>query len=164
MPEAVTVLKQHFSNVRQRRSDGQSFTAHAFPAEDGNKYETLQGDVAQKAADLVGKPAKIRYSVKQNGEYTNYYIDAIEATNGDDGVTPEQAAVAVNTAWKRYPQVAGSGEGASRQNSIERQNSLTNATNAALALADDNDPAVLKRLVADLFEFNLDLVQGRQEL
>ena len=44
---------------------------------DGQKYVTFKGDLSQKANGLVGQQVTMRVTVKQNGDFTNYYLEDI---------------------------------------------------------------------------------------
>lgn len=51
-----------------------------FSVIDGNdvEYTTKKQDLADKAKSLVGKNAEIEFSLKENGQYTNRYLDKIQ--------------------------------------------------------------------------------------
>lgn len=44
---------------------------------DGNTYVTFKGQLAEKANALKGQQASARVTVKQKGDFTNYYLDDI---------------------------------------------------------------------------------------
>lgn len=46
---------------------------------DDRKYSTKKQDLVGSAKELRDRLVTIEYSVKANGEYTNYYLDKIEA-------------------------------------------------------------------------------------
>lgn len=54
---------------------------------DGRSYSTFKADLGQKAAALRGQAATLGYTEKQNGKYTNYYLDSVEPA-GDTFVAP----------------------------------------------------------------------------
>lgn len=44
----------------------------------GNReYTTFKRDLAEAAKELIGREAEIDFQVKQNGNYTNYYLDSV---------------------------------------------------------------------------------------
>jgi hypothetical protein len=65
---------------------------------DGNEYTTFREGIGDKAKDLAGKRARIKFHEQQRGQYKNVYLDAVEPA-GDDGeagsgrdTDPEEAA------------------------------------------------------------------------
>lgn len=51
-----------------------------FSVIDGNdvEYTTKKKDLAEKAQSLVGQTAEIEFTLKENGQYTNRYLDKIQ--------------------------------------------------------------------------------------
>lgn len=52
----------------------------------GYEFATFNAQLARKAHGLVGQPARITYTEKQNGQYTNRYLEAIDAAPGGGGL------------------------------------------------------------------------------
>lgn len=46
------------------------------------EYTTLKKSLAEQAKDLVDREAVIGFNVKQNGNFTNYYLESVQASNG----------------------------------------------------------------------------------
>lgn len=65
---------------------------------DGNdvEYTTKKKDLADKAKSLEGKNAEIEFSLKENGQYTNRYLDKIQpaAAPPQQSAGPDSTAVA----------------------------------------------------------------------
>lgn len=66
--------------------------------EDGNEYTTFREGIGEKARELEGHRVRIEYHEEERGQYTNVYLDKIEAapaevaaSDGDD-TDPEEAA------------------------------------------------------------------------
>ena len=63
---------------------------------DGNEYTTFRENIGEQAARLEGKRVRIEYHTEKRGQYTNVYLDKIEAVNDEvaDGrdTDPEEAA------------------------------------------------------------------------
>jgi hypothetical protein len=50
---------------------------------DGNEYTTFREGIGQQAQQLHGKRARIEYHEEQRGQYTNVYLDKVEAEPED---------------------------------------------------------------------------------
>jgi hypothetical protein len=59
------------------RVTGSGKTVYDIAFSDGNTYATFDAKTFAKAASLVGQAASARVNVKQNGQYTNYYLNDI---------------------------------------------------------------------------------------
>ena len=65
---------------------------------DGNEYTTFREAIGNRATELEGQRVRIEYHESQRGQYTNVYLDKVEAapaeTEGSDstGTDPEEAA------------------------------------------------------------------------
>jgi hypothetical protein len=46
---------------------------------DGNEYTTFREAIGKKANELKGQRVRIEYHEEQRGEYTNVYLDKVEA-------------------------------------------------------------------------------------
>jgi hypothetical protein len=65
---------------------------------EGNEYTTFREAIGNRAKDLEGQRVRIEYHEEQRGEYTNVYLDKVDAVPGEAGETghvdtdPEEAA------------------------------------------------------------------------
>jgi hypothetical protein len=79
---------------------------------DGKEYTTFREAIGQEAEKHEGGRARIEYHEEQRGQYTNVYLDKIEAApdeTGDSGQTdPEEAAW--RTAVDAAPWLVGESE------------------------------------------------------
>jgi hypothetical protein len=79
---------------------------------DGNEYTTFREQIGDKARQLEGKPARIKFHEQQRGEYKNVYLDSVEPAGGQSGgsqgrdTDPEEAAW--RTAVDAAPWLVGS--------------------------------------------------------
>lgn len=63
----------------------------------GVEYTTFKADIGNIAAGYAGKQASITYTEKQNGQYTNRYLDSIEPVKVDP--VAARAPDGVNADW-----------------------------------------------------------------
>jgi len=64
---------------------------------DGNEYTTFREAIGSSAAELEGERVRIEYHEEQRGNYTNVYLDKVEAAPEGSGdaqpdTDPEEAA------------------------------------------------------------------------
>ena len=62
---------------------------------DGDEYTTFRESIGQRAQEFEGKRVRIEYHEQQRGQYTNVYLDKVEAAPpeaGGDDSDPEEAA------------------------------------------------------------------------
>jgi hypothetical protein len=52
--------------------------------EEGKEYTTFKEDIARQAVAAEGRRARIEFHEQQRGEYTNVYLDGVEAVDNDD--------------------------------------------------------------------------------
>ncbi|MFL6013117.1 MAG: hypothetical protein ACJ74P_02250 [Gaiellaceae bacterium] len=64
---------------------------------DGNEYTTFREEIARTAVAAEGKRARIEFHEQQRGEFTNVYLDKVEALPEDDEA---QASSVDEVAWK----------------------------------------------------------------
>jgi hypothetical protein len=76
MPEATVTLNDVES--RDVQSRGETATVYSFKCSDGRKYTTFKRDIAVPGSQLRGRLVTIGYTEKQNGEFTNYYLNSIK--------------------------------------------------------------------------------------
>jgi hypothetical protein len=91
--EAVTTI----DDVRTFETRGGNVRYVVRDADD-NEYTTFREAIGHKAKELEGKPVRIEYHEERRGEYTNVYLDKVEAAPADAGgaehvdTDPEEAA------------------------------------------------------------------------
>jgi hypothetical protein len=72
----VTIRGVETRTVNKR--DGTSFTMYdIYVVEQEKPFNTTKRAVAESAFDLKGQAAEMAYSVKQNGDFTNYWANSI---------------------------------------------------------------------------------------
>ena len=65
---------------------------------DGNEYTTFREAIGKRAGELEGQRVRIEYHEEQRGDYTNVYLDKVQAApagppaSEDAGTDPEEAA------------------------------------------------------------------------
>jgi hypothetical protein len=78
---------------------------------DGNEYTTFREAIGQQAEQHEGKRARIEYHEQQRGQYTNVYLDKVEAAPEEESsgqTDPEEAAW--RTAVDAAPWLVGESE------------------------------------------------------
>jgi hypothetical protein len=60
-----------------RKSDGRQFVLYEVETDMG-KFSTTKRDLAADAHRLVGKPGRFLVKTEQRGDFTNYYLEAVE--------------------------------------------------------------------------------------
>ena len=76
---------------------------------DGNEYTTFREAIGEQARQLEGRRVRIESHEEQRGQYTNVYLDKVEAAPGaddDDSATDAQEA-AWRTAVEAAPWLVG---------------------------------------------------------
>jgi hypothetical protein len=139
--------------VEGRSVNGKTIYDVAFS--DGVKYATFKQPVADAAQRLVGQPAVADVTVKQKGQYMNYYLDEIAPGAGASQLplAPAISPIPVNTGVGRSPEV---------EQRIVRQNVIgtafnfiahvyTGAGEEALAEAKGHALALAKELYSHAF-------------
>jgi len=63
---------------------------------DGNEYTTFREEIARGALAAEGKRARIEFHEQQRGEFTNVYLDKVEALDDEETV----ASTADEVGWK----------------------------------------------------------------
>ena len=108
---------------------GNNKTIYDVNLSDGNTYTTFDAKLWAKVAPLVGQPVSARVAVKQNGNYTNFYLNDI-APQGQLAATSAPVATAA-------PQIArpqNGGMSPEREQKIVKQSSFSTAFNFIGAL------------------------------
>ena len=79
--------------------------------QDGKEYTTFRPEIGRSAEKVEGVRARIEFHESKRGEYTNVYLDAVEALAEQDesgGTDPEEAAW--QTAVEAAPWLVGESE------------------------------------------------------
>jgi hypothetical protein len=66
---------------------------------DGKEYTTFREAIGGKAKALEGQPVRIEYHEQQRGQYTNVYLDKVEAAAEATGAEPLDTD-AEEAAWR----------------------------------------------------------------
>jgi hypothetical protein len=64
---------------------------------EGNEYTTFREEIARSAVAAEGKRARIEFHEQQRGEFTNVYLDRVEAQDEEEDA---HASPADEVAWK----------------------------------------------------------------
>jgi len=76
--------------------------------EDGDEYTTFKEAIARKALAAEGRRARIEYHEAQRGEYTNVYLDDVEALDSAEEPAPSDVdEVAWQAAIEAAPWLVG---------------------------------------------------------
>lgn len=107
--EAVTAI----TDVRTFETSGGN-VRYVVRDADGNEYSTFREGIGKRAQELEGRPVRIEYHEQQRGQYTNIYLDKVEAAptesvdSGPQDRDPEE--VAWRTAVDAAPWLTGKAE------------------------------------------------------
>src|SRR4051794_39098083 len=78
---------------------------------DGKEYTTFREAIGQEAEKHEGRRARIEYHEEQRGQYTNVYLDKIEAApEGEGGSETDPEEAAWRTAVDAAPWLVGESE------------------------------------------------------
>lgn len=69
---------------------GRPYTKFDVQFSDGKAYVTFKPEIATKASQLQGQPVTVRINVKQDGNFTNYYLEDVAPEGQLAPLTPEQ--------------------------------------------------------------------------
>jgi hypothetical protein len=67
---------------------------------DGKEYTTFREAIGDKANELRGQRVRIEYHEQQRGEYTNVYLDKVEAAPGQSQGTEQLDTDPEEAAWR----------------------------------------------------------------
>lgn len=68
------------------KSSGRKFTLYTVETDRGD-FTTAKRELAEQSHRLVGQPARFLVKTEQRGEFTNYYLETVEArTNGQSAI------------------------------------------------------------------------------
>ena len=67
---------------------------------EGNEYTTFREAIGRQAQQLQGKPARIEFHEQQRGQYTNVYLDKVEAAKGEAGSANDPDTDPEEAAWR----------------------------------------------------------------
>lgn len=76
---------------REGESKHGKWVLRLFKDAGGNKYQTFDVDLGEKASGLIGRSVEVRFEVEQNGDYENKVLKAVRETENPQasGSTPE---------------------------------------------------------------------------
>lgn len=81
---------------------------------EGNEYTTFRESIGQAAQALEGSRVRLEYHESQRGQYTNVYLDKVEASaeagGGDGGPATDPDEAAWRTAVEAAPWLVGESE------------------------------------------------------
>jgi hypothetical protein len=108
MAEAVTTLEQVRTFETQRGN-----TRYVVRDSEGKEYTTFREAIGEQAQQLEGKRVRIEFHEEKRGQYTNVYLDKVEAAGEEEGsagadTDPEEAAW--RTAVDAAPWLVGESE------------------------------------------------------
>ena len=92
MPEAVVDI----TDVRAFQTKSGN-ARYVLRDADGNEYTTFREEIARAALAAEGKRARIEFHEQQRGDFTNVYLDKVEALPEEDEA---QASSVDEVAWK----------------------------------------------------------------
>jgi hypothetical protein len=80
---------------------------------DGNEYTTFRESIGERAQQHVGQRVRIEYHEQQRGQYTNVYLDKVEAApdaGGEAGRDTDPDEAGWRTAVEAAPWLIGESE------------------------------------------------------
>ena len=112
-------------------------TVYDIAFSDGNTYVTFDAKIWAKVQQVGQQPASARVSVKQNGQYTNFYLNDIApqgqlAATSAPVATPAPSGSGLTSHVRTAPQ--GGGMTPEREQKIVKQSSFSTAFNFVGAL------------------------------
>jgi hypothetical protein len=66
----------------------------------GNEYTTFREAIGEKARELEGRRVRIEYHEEQRGEYTNVYLDKVEAAPAETSPAEHPDTDVEEAAWR----------------------------------------------------------------
>jgi hypothetical protein len=75
----------------------------------GKEYTTFREAIGKRASELEGQPVRLEYHQEQRGQYTNVYLDKVEAAPGEpaEGQNTDPDEAAWRTAVDAAPWLVG---------------------------------------------------------
>ena len=126
MPSTVTTLTE--VRTKSGSSARGPWTMTIFKAADGREYTTFKGDLASKANALLNQTVELEYSERQNGQYTNYDLEGVEAA-AVGAVVPQVYTEAVTQPAVSSPPIKNNDQFRTKEQIMR-----TDALNAALTM------------------------------
>jgi hypothetical protein len=77
---------------------------------DGNEYTTFRESIGDEAKRLEGQRVRIEYHENQRGQYTNVYVDKVEAVPDEQRSDTDPDEAAWRTAVEAAPWLVGESE------------------------------------------------------
>ncbi len=78
---------------------------------DGNEYTTFREEIGDAAMRLKGHRVRISYHEQQRGQYTNVYMDAVQAVESPASADTDAQEAAWRTAVEAAPWLVGNPKG-----------------------------------------------------
>ncbi len=132
--EGTSVIQVQILGV-QGRTVGAGKTIYDISCSNGQKYTTFDAELAGKAQALSGQQVQATVTEKQNGKWTNYYLDDVVASAG-----APQAVIVAPVISQGIPIAHDEIVGDAKQKVIVRQNVLGTAFAFASAIYDGAGP------------------------
>jgi hypothetical protein len=67
---------------------------------EGKEYTTFRETIGDKAKDLEGQRVRIEFHEEQRGDFTNVYLDKVEAAPAEGGATQQLDTDPEEAAWR----------------------------------------------------------------
>ena len=146
---------------------GNNKTIYDVNLSDGNTYTTFDAKLWAKVAPLIGQAVSARVAVKQNGNYTNFYLNDI-APQGQLAATsaPVATPAPLPLAPAISPASRGGGMSPEREQKIVKQSSLATAFKFVGSLyqgAGESELEAAKALAHELAKELYGHVMGEQQ-
>jgi hypothetical protein len=74
---------------------------------DGNEYTTFREAIGEQARQLESRRVRLEYHEEQRGQYTNVYLDKVEAAPGEEQPDSDAEEAAWRTAVEAAPWLVG---------------------------------------------------------
>jgi hypothetical protein len=107
MPDKLTTI----DSVRAFETQSGKSTRYVVKDADGDEYTTFRERIGEAAQAFEGRRVRIEFHEEQRGQYTNVYLDKVEAApaaEGEDETDPEE--VGWSTAVEAAPWLVGAPE------------------------------------------------------
>jgi hypothetical protein len=105
MPEETVKVER----VEARKTQSGN-TRFVLVDDSGREFTTFKEPIARQALAAEGRRAKITFHEQQKGQFTNVYLDAVEALEGEDGESRSEEhanEVGWRTAIEAAPYILG---------------------------------------------------------
>lgn len=93
--KTTVTLTQHYKNPGS--TNGRDWIRHDFKTDDGQKFQTFDGDLASQVVAYLNQPVELEYQPQERGQYVNNEIKSVAPLS--NGAAP----AAVTTAYTTPP-------------------------------------------------------------